>query len=98
MATWRFVESEADGHAWMNSPSELHTFIDVQAFAAAGDVGWRRIMVVTKAWVERQLAGSGRTVFSAMLVLPDSSPATLRASIDAAVSAGGLEHFALPVE
>lgn len=98
MTAWRFVESDDDGRAWMQNPNELHAFIDIRSGTGTRTEAWRRITVVTKGWVERQLAGSQRAVFSAMLVVPDAEPAALRASIDAAVSAGGLEHFASPLE
>lgn len=94
---WKFAESDADGEAWMRSPGELHGFVDLQS--TNGE--WRRLMVVTKAWVLRQLdtvdataGGTGRAVFASMLVLPDAQPAQLRGMIDAAIRAGGLEHFA----
>jgi len=98
MADWKFVESDADGRAWMQNPSDLHAFIDIRSNAVTRDEAWRRITVVTKGWVERQLAGAQRAVFPAMLVIPDAEPAALRKSIDAAVSAGGLEHFAARVD
>lgn len=102
MGAWKFVESDDDGHAWMQNPSELHAFVDVQSRGVTGHEEWRRIMVVTKGWVERQLASmraaSERAVFPAMLVVADASSSELRASIEAAVSSGGLEHFASPVE
>lgn len=97
MADWKFVESDADGRVWMQNPNDLHAFIDIKSHAGTRDEGWRRITVVTKGWVERQLAGSQRVVFSAMLVVPDAASAALRESIDAAVSAGGLDHFAVPI-
>lgn len=96
--SWKFVESEEDGEAWMQNPSEFHTFVD---FRTNGRPEWRRIMVVTKSWVERQLvdvkigsAGPGRAVFAAMLVLPDAAPPQLRSFIDTALAAGGIDHFA----
>ena len=98
MTTWRFVESDEDGRMWMQNPTELHALIDIRSGMGARNEMWRRITVVTKGWVTRQLAGSQRAVFSAMLVVPDAEPAALRASIDAAVSAGGLEHFAAALE
>lgn len=95
---WRFAESEEDGRAWMQNPNDLQGFIE---FRSSDDGDWRRIMVVTKAWVQRQLAavkttvaGSGRVVFPSMLVLPDAEPSELRALIDTALAAGGVEHFA----
>lgn len=95
---WKFAESEEDGRAWMQNPSELQGFID---FRSSDDEDWRRIMVVTKAWVQRQLAavkttagGAGRVVFASMLVLPDAEPPELRSLIDAALAAGGVEQFA----
>lgn len=95
---WKFAESEEDGRAWMRNPNELQGFID---FRSSDDGDWRRIMVVTKAWVQRQLdavqttaAGSGRVVFASMLVLPDAEPSELRTLIDVALAAGGVEHFA----
>jgi hypothetical protein len=101
MATWKFVESEGDGLLWIQNSSELHAFIDVSSPGTDGRDEWRRIMVVTRGWVERRLtevrAESGRAVFAAMLVLPDATSSGLRAAIDAAVAAGGLDHFASPV-
>lgn len=98
MVTWRFVETDDDGRAWMQNPNALHAFIDIRSGVGTPKETWRRISVVTKGWLERQLADSERVVFSAMLVLADAEPAALRASIEAAVSAGGLEHFASPLE
>lgn len=98
MVTWKFVESDEDGLVWMQNPLELNAFIDILARGTDGRDEWRRIMVVTKGWVERHLtevrAESGRAVFAAMLVVPDVTSMGLRAAIDAAVSAGGLAHFA----
>ena len=98
---WRFAESEDDGRAWMKNPTDLQGFID---FRSADDQPWRRIMVVTKSWVERQLAdaqatsrGSGRAVFASMLVLPDAESSRLRSLIETALAAGGVEHFASEV-
>ena len=97
MASWRFAESDEDGDAWMKSPGQLYAFVDLQAAT-----GPRRIMVVTKSWMENQLAAvrgqRGRAVFPSVLVVPDGSPAALRAAIDAAVSAGGLAEFATTPE
>jgi len=96
MSDWRFVETEEDGQLWLKNPSELHAVID---FRSEGDKQRHQIMVVTKTWVDRQLAvlgnsHGGRVVFSAMLVIADASAHELKASIDAALSQGGLEHFA----
>lgn len=95
---WRFGESDNDGIAWLNNPSELSGFIDVQS---SQDHQWRRIMVVTRSWVEQQLSAVrptsgrlGRAIFASMLVVPDGSPDELRQSIAAAVAEGGVEHFA----
>ena len=102
MVAWKFVESDEDGYAWMQNPNELHAIVDIQGRGTTGREEWLRIMVVTKGWVERHLAtvraAPGRTVFPAMLVVADTSASELRSSIDAAVSSGGLEHFASPVE
>lgn len=98
---WRFAESDEDGRAWMQNPTEPHGFVD---FRSDDDQPWRRIMVVTKSWLERQLArvhvttsGSGRAVFASMLVLPDAKSSQLRSLIDTALAAGGVEHFASEV-
>jgi hypothetical protein len=98
MNAWKFAETDDDGRAWLQHPDVLHAIIDFRSGAASTTEIWRRISVVTKGWVHRQLADSARVVFSAMLVLPDAEPEALRASIDAAVAAGGLEHFGMSLE
>ena len=98
MRTWKYVESDADGQLWISNPDELVASIDILSDDDPKDRHWRRISVVTKAWVNRQLAESVRVVFGPMLVLDNSSPSSLHHSIDAAVAADGLINFAIRVE
>ncbi len=94
LASWRFLESEADGQIWLNSPAKTWAFIEV------ADADRQRLMVATKAWAESHIneVKGPRTwaVFAAMLIVPDGTPQQLRASIDAAVAMGAVRHFGHP--
>ena len=104
-AEWRFVKSEEDGAVWLDAPALGWAFID---FREHSRQPWKRLMVVTRAYVDgclRELerrpsdARSGPwTAFAGMLVVPDGTPAELRASIDDAVRGGGLSMFSRPAE
>jgi hypothetical protein len=99
---WQFVDSDEDGQAWLQFPDQLHAIVEFQGVDRGLGNARFRLVVVTKRWVELSISGltsvSGRTVFSAMMVLSDLAPDGLVAAIDAAVGAGGLEQFASRVD
>jgi hypothetical protein len=98
MSEWRFVESDEDGRSWMKNPKELHAVIAMRDAHSPLSGEWRRIMVVTRGWLEQKLVDvrppHGRIALPPMLVVPDASPNELQGFIEAAVKTGGLEHFA----
>lgn len=99
MIEWRFVESEQDGQLWLNSPTMMHAFVDYST-EASSERKWRRIMVVTKSWVLRQLedvrpgsSGGAHALVSAMLVLPDAPADQLRRLLSEAIASPGVDRF-----
>jgi hypothetical protein len=95
-ATWQFVDGDVpgDGAMWLQAPTQLWGFID---FRAGPGAPRQRLMVAARSFVEAEVrrvgAGAKWTAFAAMLVVPDGTPAEMRAAIDDAVC-GDLPHFA----
>lgn len=98
---WRFAEQEDDGAAWLRHPSDLVAYVDYAN--ASGE--WRRVMVVTKTWLEKHLrgvrvGGDGAPLWAAiptLIVLPDVSGEDLRRTVDRVLQEGGLDSYATPV-
>lgn len=104
MVRWKFIADDEDGKLWMQNPSQLQIFVDFQSGDGSANGEWRRIMVVTRSWVEEHLptvrlgsGGSGWAVFPAMLVVHDASPRGMNDAIEAALATGGIDHFASPI-
>jgi hypothetical protein len=84
---WRFGESEADAHAWMNAPTMLHAYVDFRSSETpAGQ--WHRVMVVTRRWIHRQVDEGGAQSWPPLLVVPDGTTHEIRASIDQLLGEG----------
>jgi hypothetical protein len=98
MLNWRFVDSEEAGAVWIQHPAEVSVFVDFQRPGGP----WRRLLVVTRAWVMKQLEllqgvpanSPARVILSTALVLPDASGATLRHSLERALADPAVDHFA----
>ena len=86
---WQFGETEADAVAWMNAPALLHAYVDLRTPETPAGM-WQRVMVVTRAWVERQVAdGAGPQSWPPLVVVPDGSLEAARRAIDALLANGG---------
>ena len=97
---WRFGDSPEDGDAWLKNPSTLFVYVDYEATGATGQVEWRRLMVVTKSWLEGHLAavrhGSTGPLWvglPSMIVLPDATGRDLLNAVESVVGAAGLEMY-----
>ena len=86
---WQFGESEADAVAWMQSPAMLHAYVDFRTPETPPGM-WERAMVVTRAWVERQVSeGSGCQSWPSLIVVPDAGLTAARRSIELLLADGG---------
>ena len=105
MITWRFGEFPEDGEAWLQNPTQLYAYVEY----ARGDVAmgqtWRRLMVVTKAWLQRELENVRHAaseplwaMIPTMLVVPDGEGEALRRTVDTIIRQGGFDVYATPVE
>ncbi len=100
LANWRFAESEEDGKAWLSNPGLLQGYVDYESRSEDGNSNWRRIMVVTRAWLESQIQGvrNGDTgplwaALPSMIVLPDATGEELRAIVGAVIRQGGFDMY-----
>lgn len=98
MTRWRFGDSEADGEAWLRDPLTTFVYVDYEAQDNAGQSSWRRMVVVTKSWLDGQIAAVGDPTSGlawvstpAMLILPDSTGEELRRHVERAVHEGALD-------
>ena len=86
---WQFGETEADAVAWMSAPDFLHAYVDFRT-AETPPGRWHRVMVVTRSWVERQVAdGAGPQSWPPLVVVSDDSLESARRSIDTLMANGG---------
>lgn len=90
MTAWRFGESDADGEAWIANPTEMHAYVDYHS-PSTGE--WRRVMVVTRSWLENQLQHGGRLLLPALVVVADGHRPVLIRQIEEAVSSASLDRF-----
>lgn len=97
---WRFGESADDGEAWLKRPRHLYVYVEYRD-KNGEDNCWRRIMVVTKAWLQKHLEsvrlgaqGPLWIVVPTMLVLPDADGEDLRRAVGTAIQEGGLDTYA----
>lgn len=104
MPEWQFGESADDGEAWLAHPSHLSAYVDYRTIDTEGRVQWRRLMVVTKAWLLGHLGSvrQGSTgplwaLLPTMLVLPDGEGEELRQILDSAMQQGGLDLYSSPI-
>lgn len=103
MAKWRFADSAEDGEAWLRRPPLLQVYVDYDSKREPGT--WRRVMVVTKAWLERHLENVKHSAtgplwagLPPMLVLPDASGEDLRRIVDAVIQQDGIDMYSTPVD
>lgn len=99
-AIWRFAESEEDGETWLRNPALLQGYVDYESRSDDGNRIWRRIMVVTKGWLESQVQSVRKGTTSplwialpALVVLPDATGEELKAAVDAVIGQGGLDPY-----
>lgn len=102
---WRFIETDEDGAAWLESPDELTAWAEFEGVDDTGASRTFRLMLVTRGWIERQLAGvresqSGPLLawLPALVVLPNASGEKLRAYVDQAVRDRASSIFAAVVQ
>lgn len=94
MKSWDFWETPGDGEAWLANPRELHAVVVYRVSTSDGP-GARRIMVVTKGWIEREIEKLGSyplaasVALPAMLVLRDAVGGELRQELSRALNDGG---------
>lgn len=100
MADWRFGEFHEDGEAWLRNPAQLYVYVDYRADSGA----WRRLMVVTKTWLENQIAAVRSTataplwaMIPTMLVLPDAEAEELRGIVNHVMQQGGFDTYSTEV-
>jgi hypothetical protein len=100
LTAWRFAENPQDGEAWLKNPTVFQAYVDYQARDSSGRVQWRRVMVVTKAWLEEKLArvrkGENGPLWAAippMLILPDAEGEELRRAVDVVVQQGSFDQY-----
>ncbi|MGH2607480.1 MAG: hypothetical protein ACRDHF_00200 [Tepidiformaceae bacterium] len=106
MGEWQFWETEKDGAAWLEDPKERHAVVTYAATTAGGRSVRRRIMVVSQAWVAREMKKLGPHPLAATLVLPsvivlrDGNSRELRQQLNRALADGGalLDSIATEVE
>lgn len=103
MIEWRFGELPEDGEAWLRSPRQLHAYVEYLS-TNPETAGWRRLMVVTKAWLQQHLdavrqgdAQPGWAVVPTMLVVPDAEGEALRQIVDLVIRQGGFDVYSSPV-
>jgi hypothetical protein len=97
---WRFSNGRGEGDAWLDSPSAFMIYVDYQTTRPDGRAEWRRIMVVTRGWMEQQLANVRDTtptpctlVIPTALVIPDEKGAGLESILSRAIQHEGLDHY-----
>lgn len=95
MTKWQFGESEADGEAWIANPAEMHAYVD---YLSPGANERRRVMVVTRSWLEHQLQQGGRLLLPALLVVADGDRSAIVRQIEEAVSSASLDRFSKPLQ
>lgn len=104
MIQWQFWQTEADGQAWLDNPGALHAVVIFSDLEKAGNDSDRRITVVTREWLNNELArladqsGTSTLVLPSMIVLRDAQGDDLRRLLDIALKSGGslLQSLATP--
>jgi hypothetical protein len=103
MIEWRFGETPEDGEAWLRDPDQLFAYVEYRSTRASAP-GWRRLMVVTKRWLDRHLAavresdaGPGWAAIPTMLVLPDANGEELRRIAETVIQQGGFDDYSSAV-
>ena len=99
MREWHFVETSEDGEAWLSNPTELQACIDWRSANDPAD-GWRRVTVVTKAWLEKHLdkvrQGASQPLWAGipmMLVVPDAEADELRSTVATVIQQEGVDLY-----
>jgi len=100
MVEWRFGGEPDEGEQWLAHPDAMYVYVEF----SSPQLGWRRVMVVTRAWLLNHLNGVHSTleqprwvVLPTMLVLTDAKGPALRRKLDEAVQHGGLDLYSTPV-
>lgn len=98
---WRFIESDEDGAAWLESPNDLTAWVEYESADDSGVVRTLRTMVVTRGWLDRHLAGVHESTtgplfacFPALAVMPDATGEKLRMFVDRAIQDRLCSEFA----
>lgn len=101
MRKWRFIDDEADGEAWLESPELMIACVEYDLGSGSER---RRLMVVTKSWIANELNDvrmSGNEplwkILPTMMVLPDGRGNELRSILNSAMLADGLDLYSTPV-
>ena len=104
MITWRFGDSAEDGEVWLRNPSLTVIYVDYGSGERPGRQQWRRLTVVTKSWLEQQLAevkngaaGPLWAMIPSMLVLPDAEGEELRKIVDKVMQRGVFDDYSSPL-
>lgn len=88
MAAWRFIESDADGKVWLDSPDKTWAFVEADGV---------RLAVVTTSWMQAVLDGmrapESFSVLPATLVVADGSADERKEAIGRAAELGAFKHF-----
>jgi hypothetical protein len=99
---WRFADTAEDGEAWLRRPSVLQVYVDYEPASASGT--WRRVMVVTKSWLENHMRNvkHGTTTplwagLPPMIVVPDANGEDLRRIVDSVIQQGGMDLYSEPL-
>lgn len=100
MVDWRFADAQEDGEAWLRNPDVFHAYVDYQVRGELGRSEQRRVMVVTKGWLDSQVAGVRKSstgplwaAIPSMVVLPDAEGEELRRIVQDVVQQGGLDQY-----
>ena len=96
MIRWQFWQSEADGQVWLDNPDVQHAVVTFDRIdEVTGKVSSMRINVVTRGWLDKELAclldrpGPSTLVLPSMIVLRDAKGPELRRLLDIALNSGG---------
>lgn len=99
---WRFAEDDDEGRAWLSAPYALQVYVD---YRRSSSEPWRRLLVVTRAWLEGRLtdvrATGSKPLWIALppvLVIPDAEPAALRGLLHEVLDLGLFDDYSAPVE
>lgn len=103
ITNWRFGEDPEDGEAWLRMPTNLCAYVEYETDPPHGPREWRRLMVVTRAWLQGHLdrvlvsrSGPLWAVVPTVLVVPDAQGEELRRIVDTVIKKGGFDNYSTP--